>query len=203
MRHQRGLELVRRSALRRESFRVSRRAHASICSSDFATLASAARCIVGIDRRVDLQPALRQPFPSELLDELLPHFFLEILSERLFAAQHVASATFSFDARSNASFVMMPCSCIAFSTSARRATARDMLTVGAFTDGAFTSPASSAASDEIEVGGRLAEIPARCGLRAVKPVAEINLVQVQLEDLVLRVHPLDSHGEGDLPELPP
>ena len=98
---------------------------------------------------------------------------------------------------------MTPCVCMVFSTSARRARARDMLTVGAFTDGAFTRPASSAASAKSRSARRLAEVPAGRGFGPVKPVAEIHLVQVQLENLVLGIHPLDTPGEGDLPDLPP
>ena len=74
-----------------------------------------------------------------------------------------------------------------------------MLTVGAFTEGAFTRPASSAASASVEVGRRLAEVAAGGGLGAVKPVAEIDLVQVQLENLVLLIHPLDAPARGQLP----
>ena len=56
---------------------------------------------------------------------------------------------------------------------------------------------------QIEVGGRLAEVAARGGLGAVQAVAEVHLVEVKLEDLVLRVHPLDADGEGDFPDLSP
>ena len=129
-----------------------------------------------IDRGVDLEAAFGQPLPAKLLHELLPHFFLEVLAERLFAAQDVStSATFSFDARSNAASVMIPCSRIAFSTSPRRATARGMLTVGALTDGALTRPASSAASARSSSDGRFPEVAAGGGFGPVRPSPKYTL----------------------------
>ena len=58
---------------------------AMLCS----TAASAARCMYGIDRRVDLQPALLDTLGAELLDQLAPHFVLEVLAVRFFGAQAV------------------------------------------------------------------------------------------------------------------
>ncbi len=48
----------------------------------------------------------------------------------------------------------------------------------------------------------LAEKAARRGLDAVQPVAEIHLVQIELENLRLGVHPLDARGEEELLNLP-
>ncbi len=47
----------------------------------------------------------------------------------------------------------------------------------------------------------LAEIAARRGFGAVQPGAEVHLVQIQLEDLVLGVFVLDQRGEDHLLQL--
>ena len=47
----------------------------------------------------------------------------------------------------------------------------------------------------VAVLARLAEVPARRRLDAVRAVAEVHLVRVELEDLVLREVLLDVHGE--------
>src|SRR5439155_20272715 len=48
----------------------------------------------------------------------------------------------------------------------------------------------------------LAEIAARSGLHPVQTVSKIDFVQIELEDLWLRVQPLDPPGENQLLELP-
>ncbi|MBP2676878.1 MAG: hypothetical protein H6Q84_3718 [Deltaproteobacteria bacterium] len=48
----------------------------------------------------------------------------------------------------------------------------------------------------------LAEIGLRRGLHAVRPVPQVDLVQVKVEDLLLRKLPLDPVGENDLLQLP-
>ncbi len=55
---------------------------------------------------------------------------------------------------------------------------------------------------DCQVAGGLAEIAARSGLDAVEAVAEIDLVQVQLEDLVLGVEVLDVGRENDFFQFP-
>ena len=56
---------------------------------------------VQVERRVDLQPAFVDALPSEPLDELLAHFFFEVLAERLLPAQRVVrAATGAFTAAS-------------------------------------------------------------------------------------------------------
>ena len=52
-----------------------------------------------------------------------------------------------------------------------------------------------------QIRSALSEIPARGGFDAVEPVAEVRLVQVHLEDLVLRVLALDVAGEDDFLQL--
>ena len=53
-----------------------------------------------------------------------------------------------------------------------------------------------------EIAGALAEISARRRLDAVQAVAEVHLVQVHLEDLVLAVHLLEVRREDHFLELP-
>ena len=48
----------------------------------------------------------------------------------------------------------------------------------------------------------LAEVAARGGLDAVQAVAEVDLVQIQLEDLLLGVEVLDVRREDDFLQLP-
>jgi hypothetical protein len=47
----------------------------------------------------------------------------------------------------------------------------------------------------------LSEIAARRRLDAVEPVAEVDLVEVELEDLFLAVHPLDARRQEQLLDL--
>ena len=69
--------------------------------------------------------------------------------------------------------------------------------MGAYVDGDLTSPASSAASASVEIGGLLAEVAERRGLGAVEAVAEIHLVQIELEDLALLELALDPRRDDD------
>ena len=52
-----------------------------------------------------------------------------------------------------------------------------------------------------ELGHALAEVRAGGRLHSVRPVAEVDLIQIHLENAVLRVAPLQLEGEGRLPEL--
>ena len=62
-------------------------------------------------------------------------------------------------------------------------------------------PASIAASADRQVGGRLAEVSARGRFGAVEPVAEVDLVQIDLENLVLAVELLDPLRENRFAHL--
>ena len=67
--------------------------------------------------------------------------------------------------------------------------------------GARGSPASSAASRTLSSRDRLAEVGPRGGLHAVGAVAEVDLVQVHLEDAVLRVAALQLQRQHRLLQL--
>ena len=54
---------------------------------------------------------------------------------------------------------------------------------------------------QIEVGSRLAEVAERRRFGTVEAGAEIHLVEIELQDLVLRVLLLDAPGENDFLEL--
>ena len=62
-------------------------------------------------------------------------------------------------------------------------------------------PASSAASASVTSLHALAEVVAAGGLDAVVAVAEVDLVGVHRQDLVLRVAPLDLEGDEGLVDL--
>src|SRR5262245_3782376 len=55
----------------------------------------------------------------------------------------------------------------------------------------------------VYIGRVLAEIPQRRRLYSIEAVAEVHLVQVHLEDLVLRELALEPRGEEHLGDLPP
>ena len=73
--------------------------------------------------------------------------------------------------------------------------------IGLYSLGPLFRPASSAASGSVRVRRRLMEVEARGGADPVDVVPEEDLVQVELEDLVLRVVLLDALGERQLLEL--
>ena len=54
---------------------------------------------------------------------------------------------------------------------------------------------------EIDLPHRLAEVALRRGLHPVSPVAQVDLIQIQLENLILGVLPLDLERDLDLLEL--
>ena len=55
---------------------------------------------------------------------------------------------------------------------------------------------------DVELAGGLGEVAARCGFDAVQAIAEVHLVEIELENLVLRVDVLDMGREDDFLELP-
>jgi hypothetical protein len=52
-----------------------------------------------------------------------------------------------------------------------------------------------------ELGRRLSEVAARGGLGAIEPVAEVDLVEIQLEDLVFRIARFQLRGQDHFLEL--
>ncbi len=55
---------------------------------------------------------------------------------------------------------------------------------------------------DVQVGRVLAEVTERCGFDSVEAVAEVRLVQVQLEDLILAERAFEAAGEHELLQLP-
>ena len=55
---------------------------------------------------------------------------------------------------------------------------------------------------DVQLAGALAEVALACDLDAVGAIAEVDLVEVQLEDLVLAVALLDVECDAHLPQLP-
>ena len=84
--------------------------------------------------------------------------------------------------------------------------ARHAATVGALTEGAFTSPASKRGfAPGSEIGRRFLKYPRAAAFGPVKTaVAEIHFVQAQLENLVLRITSCSMRlARGNLPDFPP
>ncbi len=67
--------------------------------------------------------------------------------------------------------------------------------------GAFRNRGERRGLGHVERPGRFAEVPERRGLDAVGPVAEIDLIEIELEDLLLRIAALDVHGDPHLAQL--
>ncbi len=111
------------------------------------------------------------------------------------------SVTRVLRARSQVARSIRFASSIVCSTTFRRRVAFSRSVVGASVDGDLTRPASRAASGSVRSDGMLAEISERRRLDAPQSVAEVDAVDVQLEDVVLRVLPLDARREHDLLQL--
>ncbi len=92
-------------------------------------------------------------------------------------------------------------SAIAASTVCARFSAPSGLRFGASRDGDLTRPASIAASGDRHVLRRLAEIALRRGLDAIGAGAEIDAVEIELEDLVLGIFALQPEREFDFLQL--
>ena len=98
---------------------------------------------------------------------------------------------------------MNPSSRMRVSTTWLRVIAPSRLVHGESADGARASPAISAHSARVNVLAGLAEEVARHRLDAVDAGAEIDAIQVQLEDLRLGQLRIDHQGEDGLAGLPP
>ena len=92
---------------------------------------------------------------------------------------------------------------MAASTAWARRSAPAGLRLGASREGDFTSPASIAASADLHLARRLAEIALRGGLDAVGAGAEIDAVEIELENLVLAELALEPEREHQLLHLAP
>ena len=99
------------------------------------------------------------------------------------------------------SSVMKPSSRMRRRTYCWRSLARLGLTTGLKRDGALGSPASIAISAMVSCIERLAEIDLRGGGKAVRALAQVDLVDVELEDLIFGQAVLDLEGEQHLVEL--
>ena len=92
---------------------------------------------------------------------------------------------------------------MAASTIWARRSAPSGLRFGASRDGDFTRPASIAASADLHLARRLAEIALRGGLDAVGAGAEIDAVEIELEDLSLAELALEPERQHQLLHLAP
>ena len=156
-----------------------------------------------IDRRIHAQAGLREPLPAELLDELLPDFFLEVLAERLLAAQDVAQRDLlvhrAIERLGRDQFLRVhrvqhePAARQGARQAHRRRIDRRRV----------DDPDQQRRFSQIQLGGRLAEVAAGGCLSAIQPVAEIDLIQIQLEDFFLRIQPFDADRQRDFLELSP
>ena len=165
----------------------------AICAMRAPIDFSAAHCISGIVAGVDAQPALQHLLAAEARDELAADFFLVVAGrttsargERGRGGRRRAQRHRRSTARYSAS-VSRPVSRISRSTRLRRASARFGRRSASSRVGDRTMPASSAASCGSQIRRRLPEVAARRRLDAVVAVAEVDGVQVGVENLLLGV----------------
>ena len=144
---------------------------------------SASFCSVEVDGGVDDDVA------AHVADQVR-QFFHDAVGDIVFRAGPVgrrrASPARSSRVASSLSPIM-PSSRMAASTSCARSSAAFGSRAGDSRDGAFSRPASRAASDSVTSRARLAEIAARGRLDAIGARAEIDPVEIHFEDLVLGV----------------
>ena len=156
---------------------------------------------VHVERRVDLEAALVDRVRAVALVQVQAHHLDEVgravvAVARRRDAQRRAHGAVELDLRDGA---RSPACCAAPSRGAPAPPPGG----GAASRGSGSPgcPASSAHSRERQLLERLVEEGARRGLDAVGALAEVDLVEVHLEDLVLRVVALDLDRERDLLEL--
>ena len=150
-----------------------------------------------------LQAAFRQPLPAKLLHELLPDFFLEVLPERLFAAECIDELDLllrrALECLVRDDLLLAHCVQDERATRQRPGHAHGRRIHRRRVDETREQRGFS----QVQIGRRLPEVSAGRRFSAVETVAEIDLVQIELEDLILRIHALDPPGEGDFLDLPP
>ncbi len=156
---------------------------------------------VGIERRVHLEPLLVQ-LPPELRVELLAHPFDEIGSDLATAGRPLVSQLQRVGAREARLGVAHHAGAaheLDHRVAARNGALRIASRIVAL--GPLRQRGQCGGFREVELARRFAEILLRGRLHAVRTVAEVDLIQVELENSVLGILPLDLAGDFGLFEL--
>ena len=158
---------------------------------------------LGIEGRVDAQPALIDALPAEPLDEILANLLLEIEPERFpdlepvrqpdrLAARRLVLRSVDRSRSDHRLQDDVAARDGAIEVHRRRVTRRRL-----------NQSREQRGVGDAEIAGGFPEVPARRRFDAVQAVAEVHLVQVQLEDLLLGVLVLDARGEDHFFHLAP
>ncbi len=154
-----------------------------------------------IERGVHLEPTLVHALPAETLDELLPHLFLEVLPVAFFRSERIrkprpasqrAVVRRSIDrpALTHRQQDHSPARDRAFEAHGRRVRRWR-----------FHQTGEQRRLRHVEIPRVLAEETERRRFHAIQAVPEIHLVQVHLEDLVLRKLPFEAPRKHRLLQL--
>ncbi len=156
---------------------------------------------VAVDRRVHPKATLVHALPAETLDQLATHLLLEIEAEGFLDLERVDD----LDRRRFRSLRRcgvdrprvdhrqeddVPARDRAIEVDVRRVARRRL-----------DEAREQRRLVDLELGGRLPEIAAGSRLDAVQAVAEVHLVEIHLENLLLRVQVLEVRGHDHFPEL--
>ena len=156
---------------------------------------------VAVDRRVDAEAALVDTLPAETLDELAPHLFLEVEAEGLLDFEGVVD----LDRRRLRLFGGRRINRARAHHRLQHDVAARYRSIGV-DRGRIARRRLDEAREQrrlrnVELGRRLAEIAARRRFDTVQAVAEVHLVEVHLENLLLRVQVLEIRRDDDLLHL--
>ena len=151
-------------------------------------MSSAAFCRSAVHRGKHAQPALVDALPAEALDELPADLLLEIEAEGLLDLEGVGQLDLCGSrAAPRCRRRWRPIDTIVCSTTLRRRDRAIEVDRRRVARRRLDQAGEQRRFVDVQVAGGLAEVAARRRLDTIQAVAEIHLVQVQLEDLLLRV----------------
>jgi hypothetical protein len=145
-----------------------------------------------VDRRVDLEPALIDAFPAEALHEKASNFFLEVLAVVFAGSQPVVE----HDRRLRRGVVRGTIDHLRVVHRLKHDVATGSGSFeahrGRIRRRRLDEPGEERRFLERDIGGVLVEVPERRGFDAVEPVTEIDLVEIERKNLVLRELTLEA-----------
>src|SRR5688572_14518236 len=153
---------------------------------------------VEIERRVNLQSALVHTLPTEPRDQFLPDFLLEVLAEGFLTTKRVGQ----LDRRLQRRFISLVIDkariahCLKYDVPSRDSTVQ--VNGWRVSGRGLDQSGEQRAFRQRQIGGGLAEVAKRRRLSAVDAIAEVDLVQVQLQNLALVELPFDAGGHNRL-----
>ena len=158
---------------------------------------------VRVDGRVHAEPLLVDGVLSESLDELAPHDLLEVQGGRILAPESVVERHLLGNRRVVLLGRDEPV--LAHQPQHHVAALRGAVEIRRGIRGGrrLDDARQHCGFGDRHVRGRFAEIPARGCFCAVQPVAEVDLVQIDFENLILAVHLFDALGEYRLAHFSP